>query len=216
MTRTVVFHFDFISPYSYLASQLIDRDPRLREVGVTDVPVVLGTILSRRGVMGPGEIPARRRQQLEDVMLLCQHYDLPFEGPPTHPFNSIYALRSTASIEDLDTRRAFVRACFEAAWVEGKDLAEPAVVRDCGTRIGLALDPIERASDPALRKALKDNTARAYANGAWGVPTFIVDDLLFFGHDRLPLLTAYLEGKVEPDRNRIDRMLARPQPKRIL
>ena len=215
MERTVAFHFDFISPYSYLASQLIDRHPRLGEIRVVDVPVVLGTLLARRGVMGPGEIPARRRHQLEDVMMLCQHYDLPFEGPPTHPFNSVYALRSAVSVDDLGARRAFVRACFEAAWVHGQDLGKPEVVRACGDRIGLSLDPVELASDRALRQALKDNTTRAYERGAWGVPTFMVDDLLFFGHDRLPLLVAYLEGSVVPDRERLDKLLARPQPRRI-
>ena len=215
MERVVSFHFDFISPYSYLASQLIDRDPPPSGVRYEDVPVVLGTMLSRRGVLGPGEIPARRRQQLQDVLLLCRHLGLPFEGPPTHPFNSIYALRSAVSIGDLDTRRDFVRACFKAAWVNGLDLAEPEVVRGCGTEAGLSLDPIELASNPAPRRTLKQNTEQVLERGAWGVPTWIVDDLVFFGHDRLPLLRAYLEGSVSLDREHLERLLARPQPRRV-
>ena len=216
MAQTVSFLFDFISPYSYLASQRIDRDPTLHTLSWVDVPVVLGTMLSRRGVQGPGEIPIRRRRQLEDVLLLCRHFGFPFEGPPTHPFNSIYALRSVVAIEDLRVRRAFVQACFEAAWARGQDLSDPTVVAACGTQVGLTIDPVALASEPALRRTLKENTAEALERGAWGVPTFLIDDLLFFGHDRLPLVASYLNGHIALDRDKLEDLLTRPQPGRII
>ena len=54
------------------------------------------------------------------------------------------------------------------------------------------------------------------AAGAWGVPTFVAEGQVFFGHDRLPLLRAFLTGQATYDPERLERMLARPQPGRIV
>jgi 2-hydroxychromene-2-carboxylate isomerase len=53
----------------------------------------------------------------------------------------------------------------------------------------------QRLVDASEVKAqLKANTEEAIARGAFGVPTFCVDDKLFWGLDALPMLRAYLDG----------------------
>jgi hypothetical protein len=49
------------------------------------------------------------------------------------------------------------------------------------------------ASDD-VKDALKQASADAIARGLFGVPTFAVDDKLFWGFDSLPMLRAYLLG----------------------
>ncbi len=211
----VLFYFDFISPYSYLASQLIARRPELEAIDFAHRPVVFGSMLSRLGAIGPGEIPSRRRLGLADALLMAAHHGIPLEGPPTHPFNSIYALRSVCAVEQEEDRRRLMQVYFRAAWAEGENLEDPAVLARCLAEVGIDQDPETVATDRRWRAALKDNTKDALARGAWGVPTFIAGDLLFFGHDRLDLLSAYLAGEVTLDRAQLERMLARPRPGRI-
>ena len=122
--RVVRFYFDFISPYSYLASQLIAREPAYRAIEFAFRPAVFGTVLSRLGVKGQGEIPVRRRYGMQDVLLLASAYGLPIEGPPTHPFNAIYALRSVCAIAD----ESVVRTCEDAYLL---------VVEEIGTLLGV-------------------------------------------------------------------------------
>ena len=212
--REVQLYFDFISPYSYLASQLVARRPEYQRLPLRYRPVVFGTMLSRLGAKGPGEIPARRRQGLQDILLLAQLYGLPLEGPPTHPFNSLYALRSVCAAPEA-AQAALTTAYFAAAWGRGESLEDMSVLRRCLAEVGVEQDPAEAASDRAHRATLKANTAELLARGGWGVPSFFVDDLLLFGHDRLPLLTAYLEGRVALPQDRLEALLARPQPGRI-
>lgn len=209
----VLFHFDFISPYSYVASQLLAR-PEHAHLELEYTPVVFGTMLSKLGVPGPGEIPARRRAGLQDVLLLCQHYDIDLKGPPTHPFNSLYALRSVCGARPEDRAR-LTTAYFQAAWGEGRALDDPAVLRDVLARLGVDQDPEAAASDRDNRATLKRNTKALLDAGAWGVPTFLVDDLLFFGHDRIALLEAYLAGGLDRRTEALEEMLTRPQPGRI-
>ena len=210
----VTFHYDFLSPYSYMASQLIRRD--YADLDLAYAPVVLGSILSKRGVKGPGEIPSRRRIGLQDNLLLCSHYDIPFNGPPTHPFNSIYALRSVCAVPDDDTRARLTDRYFRAAWAESKALDDLAVLSECLADCGVDQDPEEVATTREHRAALKANTRDAIERGVWGVPSFVVDGFVFFGHDRLPLLRAYMQGKLTYDPAQLDELLSRPQPGRIV
>jgi 2-hydroxychromene-2-carboxylate isomerase len=48
------------------------------------------------------------------------------------------------------------------------------------------------ASD--VKDQLKANTEEAIARGVFGVPTFYVDDKVFWGLDALPMMRAYLDG----------------------
>ena len=210
----IAFCFDFISPYSYIASQLLARAP-YDALAVDCRPVVFGTMLSKLGVRGPGEIPERRRIGLVDVLLLAARYDIRLEGPPTHPFNSIYALRSVVAIPDLAARRRLMDRYFRAAWAESENLADPVVLARLAREVDIEQDPEDVASDREVRKALKTHTQDLLARGAWGVPTFIVGDVVLFGHERLEIAKALVDGRLEPDTAKLETLLARPQPGRV-
>jgi len=209
----VVFHFDFISPYSFLASQ---RWPAFPELGSARCqPIVFGSVLAHYGALGAGEVPARRRHGLADVLLLARHHRIPVEGPPRHPFNSIYAMRSVLAVPDEAPQRALVRRYFRAAWSEGRDLEDLEVLRACLADVGIDQDPAEAASDAGARRALKTATKRFIERGGFGVPTFEVDGLFFFGQDRMELAAAAARGDLELDTAKLEAMLNRPQPPRL-
>ena len=46
--------------------------------------------------------------------------------------------------------------------------------------------------DPATAVRLRDTTREAHKRGAFGVPTFFVDDRIYWGNDRLVLLRHHL------------------------
>jgi len=56
------------------------------------------------------------------------------------------------------------------------------------------LAPARSADDPVVKDQLKANTEEAIARGVFGVPTFCVDDKVFWGLDALPMMRAYLDG----------------------
>lgn len=171
--------------------------------------------MSKLGRTPPGEIPSRRRIVLADVLLLARRYGVPLEGPPAHPFNSLWALRSVQALGDCGQRRALAERYFRAAWAEGRRLDDPAVLRACLAELGVDQDPELVATTAEQRRALKANTQELLDLGGFGVPTFVTGDLLFFGHDRLSLLADYAEGSLELDRAKLEAMLARPQPGRV-
>lgn len=205
-------YFDFISPYSYLAFSLIERSTELPPSRFELKPVALGSVFSSLGVKGPGEVPHRRRHGLADVLLLAQHYGIPLEGPPKHPFNSLYALRAVAAVTEPALRFDLALRLFRASWGAGQDLESAEVLRRCFEASGLDFDPEEVAGRRETRLAIKENTKALLARGGFGVPSFVWREQLLFGHDRLELLGALMTGAVRPDIDELEARLARPQP----
>jgi 2-hydroxychromene-2-carboxylate isomerase len=62
------------------------------------------------------------------------------------------------------------------------------VLEECLARAGRSPDLVKPALTSEARAALADETARAYAKGIFGVPTFVCNNEVFFGNDRLDML----------------------------
>ncbi|MFH5905924.1 DsbA family protein, partial [Clostridium perfringens] len=68
------------------------------------------------------------------------------------------------------------------------DISDSYVLAECLQSAGCDPDLVNRAATSEAREALADDTRRAYANGIFGVPTFVCNDEVFFGNDRLDML----------------------------
>jgi 2-hydroxychromene-2-carboxylate isomerase len=205
---TVRCYADPVSPYAWLALRALDR---INAAGahVTVVPVLFAGLLNAHGNLGPAEVEAKRRYLFRDVMREAARRGLPFAGPPGHPFNPLTALRMCTAEADPARRRALFVAFTCATWERGNDLMDDdtlvrlAVQAGCD---GAAL--LEAARTAAVKAALAQATAQAAADGVFGVPTFQIDDELFWGADRIDALLWRLQGN-DVDRGLLDMFLAR-------
>ncbi len=211
----IQFFYDYISPYSYLASELLLREPELAE-RLDFTPVVFGSMLSHRGAKGPGEDPQQREIGLQDILMRAQLLEIPFRGTPTHPFNPLIALRSTCLVKDRDLRRRLTHAYFRLGWQESQALDDPEVLKRGLQELGIGQDPDAAGSDREARQLLKQNTRVAIEAGVTGVPSFLVEDVIFFGGDRIDLLKLYLEGKITLDREKLAALLATQGVQRVV
>ena len=80
----------------------------------------------------------------------------------------------------------YVDAVFAAMWEQGLKIDEPAVIESALNAAGLDAAALMAASQDAEVKAeLVANTQRAFEQGAFGSPSFLVGNELFFGKDKL-------------------------------
>jgi 2-hydroxychromene-2-carboxylate isomerase len=71
-------------------------------------------------------------------------------------------------------------------WEQGLKMDDPAVIGPALTSAGLdAAALMALSQDPDVKAELVANTQRAFEQGAFGSPSFLVGDELFFGKDRL-------------------------------
>ena len=185
-TPRVAWVFDVVSPFAYLAFPRLEELPSGVELAV--VPVLLAALLDQFGQRGPAEIPSKRRFTYRFVLWRARRLGLPLRMPPAHPFNPLAALRLI--IAAGSDRRA-AGAVLKAAFGEGRDLTDPAVLAELGAQLGVA-DPQTALSDPAVKQRLRENTLWASTRGVFGVPTLVIGEELFWGHDAFDMALEYL------------------------
>ncbi|MES2978631.1 MAG: 2-hydroxychromene-2-carboxylate isomerase [Pseudomonadota bacterium] len=195
---TIVFHFDFISPYAYLAFEKLPEALRGLSYSVQYRPVLFGAVLKHHGQLGPAEIPAKRDWTYRQVLWLAQSLGIELQMPASHPFNSLalmrLALAAAPPDEPSSPNRHVCETLFRHIWQGGAEAADPARIESLRETLKLSLEAAGRDED-AVKAQLKANTEEAIARGVFGVPTFEVDGKMFWGLDALPMLRGYLLGE---------------------
>ena len=207
--RVIEFYFDPVSPYVWLASTQLDRIRKHSNLKIVIKPILFAGLLKANNHKGPAEIPAKRNYTFTDVLRRAASYDLDMQGPPYHPFNPLLALRTSIAIEDDETRFKYSRLLLDAAWVRGKDITQQLTINNIAEICDL--DPqwlLSCSQDSKIKQKLVNATEAALELGVFGVPTFRVDDQIFWGEDRIDELIKYLNGH-NIDKDKLENILNR-------
>lgn len=182
--KKVEWYFDFISPYSYLQSELLHTLPP--NVDMTYRPVLFAGLLKHWGNKGPAEIPPKRLWTFEHVAWLARKHDIPMKLPTQHPFNPLPLLRLCIA---LNTMPSAVRRLFRYVWRDGHLPTDGVAWQELLEELGV---PDVQIDTPEVKQKLRENGERAIAAGVFGVPTTVVDNRCFWGFDSTEMLLAYL------------------------
>ena len=189
--KTIEFYLDFISPYAWLGFDALPKALQGISHRVVHKPILFAALLKHHGQLGPAEIPAKRDWTYRQVLWQARQQGTPLQLPAMHPFNPLGLLRlATACDADGQPSRFVCEQVFRHVWCSGLDAAEPQRLAQLTARLLPARDP----SDADVKQALQAHTDEAQAQGVFGVPSFRVDDKVFWGQDALPMLRAYLQG----------------------
>jgi len=189
--KHITFYLDFISPYAWLAFNELPRTLMGLSYSVQYRPVFLGALLKHNALLGPAEVPPKRDWIYRHVQWLAHQQDVVLELPAVHPFNPLGLLRLAVATDPQGFPNRYVcETLFRHVWVGGGDAADAQRLAAVSAQLAPARDP---ASD-AVKAQLKAHADAAIALGVFGVPSFVVDDKVFWGLDALPMLRQYLEG----------------------
>ncbi|MBP8149604.1 MAG: 2-hydroxychromene-2-carboxylate isomerase [Limnohabitans sp.] len=189
--KTIHFYLDFISPYAWLAFDALPRAMQGITHQVVHKPVLFAAMLKHHGQLGPAEMPGKRDWTYRQVLWLARQQGTPLQLPAMHPFNPLGLLRlATACDADGQPSRWVCETLFKHVWCTGQDAADAERLAVLTDQLGPA-QPVDHAE---VKQRLQSNTQEAIAQGVFGVPSFVVDDKLFWGQDALPMLRAYLMG----------------------
>lgn len=187
-------YLDFISPYAYLAFELLPEALQGISYSLSYKPVLFGAMLKHHGQLGPAEIAPKRDWTYRQVAWLAHRHGIPLQMPASHPFNPLpllrLALACSPAVEPASPNRYVCETIFRHVWRGGNEATDPARLQ----ALTSALAPPREVNGDEVKMQLKRNTDEAIALGVFGVPAFVVDGKLFWGLDSLPMLRAYLQG----------------------
>ena len=176
----VEFCFDYASPYSFLANEILGA--KLPGAEIVYRPVYLrGFDSFKTGI--PYTAP-KLSWLIQDLRRCAADEGLELRIPAAFPINGLYALRGAIAAQRAGNFAAYHTAMFRAAWQHGRDISRKESVAALVGELGFP-DVAAALDDASIKDELKANTDEAVRRGAFGVPTFFVGNELFWGHDRM-------------------------------
>lgn len=188
---TVQFLFDFGSPNAYLCHKVIPEIEARTGVRFEYVPVLLGGLFKLANNRSPMEafagIPNKLAyDKLEMKRFISKHKLDLFRFNPHFPVNTLAIMRGAVAAKQLGMFEPYVNAIYAGMWEEGLNLSDPTVIHATLTKNSIDAELLLQAIQSAeVKSTLLDNTQKAFDRGAFGSPTFFVDQEIFFGKDRL-------------------------------
>ena len=183
MSKYIDFYFDFISPYSYLAHKKIIN---LNQRNIFKYKaILLGGLHNLAEVTPPAFNEKKIKNMKNDCILISKKNEIPFKWNEKFPINSLHLMRGFLIIDD-NKKNIFIDLCFEAYWKHNIDISNEKniqkILSDCEINHTFFEKGIK---DQKIKDGLKDLTNEAFKLDIFGAPTFLVNNKLFWGQDRL-------------------------------
>ena len=185
MTRSIDFYFDIISPYSYIAHKKIQKIKENQKVVFNYKPILLGGLHNLAGITAPAFNKFKMKNIKIDCELVSKKNNILFKWNLKFPINSLSIMRGYLSIDD-NQKEQYLDAIFNAYWRDNLDLtSEEEFTKLLDT---LKIDRkifFDKIKQQSNKDKLKELTNDAFEKEVFGAPTFIVNNKIFWGQDRL-------------------------------
>tara|TARA_B100001996_G_scaffold7628_1_gene6405 strand:- start:68 stop:652 length:585 start_codon:yes stop_codon:yes gene_type:complete len=185
MTKSIDFYFDFISPYSYLAYQKIKSLNNKKEININYKPILLGGLHKLEGITAPAFNKHKLKNMKNDCELVAMKNKIKFQWNIKFPINSLYLMRGYLVIDNKFKKKYF-EICFEAYWRDNIDISNEENVIKILEKSGIKKNEFfKNIKNTKIKEKLKQLTNLAFEKNIFGAPTFIVNEKIFWGQDRL-------------------------------
>jgi len=182
MTKEIDFYFDFISPYSYLAHQKIKF---IKNVNFNYKPVLIGGLHNLQGITAPAFIKTKLKHMISDCDLIAKKDKSNFIWNSKFPINSLNIMRGYLFI-NAENRDLYLNVMFDAYWKDNLDISSEKIIKTLIKKS--KIEPIsffDGIKDSKIKEELKNVTQEAHDKEIFGAPTFVVNNKIFWGQDRL-------------------------------
>ena len=183
MNKRIDFYFDFISPYSYLAHKRIIQLHQRNNFNYK--AILLGGLHNLGKITAPAFNERKMKNMKNDCILISKKNKIPFKWNDKFPLNSLYLMRGFLLI-DITKKDKFVDLFFDAYWKDNIDISNQENIKKIISQCNIEKKFFENGiKEQKVKDELKDLTDKAFNKDIFGAPTFIVNDKLFWGQDRL-------------------------------
>ena len=185
MIKSIDFYFDFISPYSYLAYKKIKTLEKKKNIIFNYKPILVGGLHNLQGITAPAFIKSKLKYMMSDCNLIAKKNNFAFVWNSKFPVNSLSIMRGYLFI-NRDIKDLYLDTMFEAYWKDNLDISNKEILLNLLKKCKIDLDKfLEGIRNIKIKDELKNATQKAHAKEIFGAPTYVVNNKIFWGQDRL-------------------------------
>ena len=186
MIKPFDFYFDFISPYSYLAHKEIRKIEIEERIKIRYVPILLGGLHNLHNIKAPAFIPAKAKHMIRDCKLIAEKNNIKFKFNSYFPIRSLNLMRGVLVAEEDNIKSYYIDSIFNTIWQDGLNMNDETIIQK--VLKNLNVNPktfFLRATSSLIKDKLRKKTSDAYKIGVFGAPTFVSNNKIFWGQDRI-------------------------------
>ncbi len=198
MAQIVDYYMSTSSPWTYLGSNIFTEMTQKIGAKVNVFPVNFSSIFPVSGGLPlPKRAPQRQAYRLMELKRWKQRRNSimhiqPKNFPSIAPISSLAIVAAREMGEDALT---LSNAILKALWEEDQNIDDIEIIKQvcdvCKLSSGLIID---NASSTKIMKIFEKDTENAIQKGVFGAPTYVIDNELFWGQDRLDFVDQKLNG----------------------
>ena len=185
MSKYVDFYFDIISPYSYIAHKKIQKFKENQNFIFNYKPILLGGLHNLAGISAPAFNKYKIKNMQSDCELVSKKNHISFKWNLKFPINSLSIMRGYISVND-NQKEEYLNIFFDAYWRDNLDLSSEKEFSKLLETLKIGNEFFfDKIKQQSTKDELKKLTNDAFDKEVFGAPTFIVNNKIFWGQDRL-------------------------------
>ena len=186
MIKSFDFFFDFTSPYSYLAHKQIRNIENQYKIDINYMPILLGGLHNLAEIEAPLLIPSKAKFMIKDCKLFAEKLNIKFKFNSHFPIQSLNLMRGVLIARKENKTSLYIDKFFDACWKDGLNLNNQNIVNKILEDLNFNIETFKlKISEQKIKDELKKRTKDAFLKGVFGAPSFIINNKMFWGQDRL-------------------------------
>jgi len=191
MTLHVDYFVSLNSPWVNLGAARFEALVARHAPTVSIWPVDFGTVFAGSGGLPlPKRAPQRQAYRMMELKRWREHLGLPINLEPRY-FPAAEALSAQCAIALRETQGSavamrFAHRVLRALWQEEANTGDPDVLAALADEVGLEGEALlALGSEARWAERRTADTQLALTRGVFGAPSYVIDDEVFWGQDRL-------------------------------
>ena len=182
MNDQIDFYFDIISPYAYIAYKKILKTENIK---FNYKPIFLGGLHNLAGIDAPAFNKYKMKNMKNDCYLVAKKNKIEFNWNSKFPINSLNLMRGYLCVNE-DKKKDYLNFFFDAYWKEDQDLSNIENIIVILNKLQVDSKVFFKSiKDLEIKNKLIKCTSEAFDQEVFGAPTFIINNKIFWGQDRL-------------------------------
>ena len=182
MSNHIDFYFDIISPYAYIAYKKILKH---KNILLNYKPIFLGGLHNLAGIEAPAFNKYKMNNMKNDCDLVAIKNNIEFKWNSKFPINSLNLMRGYLCVNE-DKQDQYLNCFFDAYWKDNQDLSNSKNIDNLLNNLKIDSHRFYQfIKEQTIKDKLIKLTNEAFQKKVFGAPTFIVNNKIFWGQDRL-------------------------------